>query len=145
MVRSAKEWQQFNDRVIAEFRASGDGRVDGFGDLPLAILHTVGARSGRIREIPLIPVDRDGDVLFYGTAEGSPRHPGWVYNLRAHPHITVETAGATVTAILDELTAGEAAEVIDSHAASTPQLANYVASAAPRPIPVFRMRVDTDQ
>ncbi len=38
------EQQSYNAKVIAEFRANG-GKVAQFGDLPMVILHTIGARS----------------------------------------------------------------------------------------------------
>ncbi len=138
MVRSSQEWQRFNDGVVAEFRAN-EGRVGAFGDLPLVVLHTIGARSGMVREIPLIPVERGDDVLFYGTAEGSRTDPAWVHNLRAHPRITVEAGDGRFDATFEELALQEADAIVAEHSRSTPVLADYVASAAPRPIPVFRM------
>ena len=43
----------WNAQVIAEFRANG-GKVAQFGDAPLVILNTIGAKSGQLREIPLV-------------------------------------------------------------------------------------------
>ncbi len=138
--RSAAAWHSFNAEVIEEYRSNG-GRVARFGGLRIIVLHTVGARTGRVREIPLIVVERGGELLVYGTAEGAPRDPAWVHNLRAKPEIAVELDGDVRRAVFEELSAGEAAAIVAAHAEHTPQLATYVASATPRPIPVFRVHV----
>jgi deazaflavin-dependent oxidoreductase (nitroreductase family) len=81
----------FNEEIIAEFHAN-DGHVEtmGFGD-SLVVLHSVGARSGRELQNPLMGLpNEDGSVLVVGTAGGSPKHPAWVYNVRAHPELTIE-------------------------------------------------------
>ena len=130
------DWKTLNPEVIAEFRANR-GKVARFGDLPIVILHTIGAKSGLIREVPLIAVP-DGDaLLLYGTAAGSKRDPDWVFNLRANPRISVEYGTERFTAEIVELPEAEARERVDAHARSNPQLAEYVKSAAPRRIPVF--------
>lgn len=81
----------FNDDIIAEFRAH-DGIVTtmGFGK-SLVVLHSVGARSGRPLENPLMGLpSENGGVLVIGSAGGSPKNPAWVHNVRAEPNITIE-------------------------------------------------------
>lgn len=130
------EWKKLNPPVIEEFRSSG-GRVAQFGDLPVVILHTIGARSGQVREIPLILV-RDGeDMLIYGTAAGASDDPDWVHNLRAHPRIEVELGKERFTADVVELPEADAREKVEGQVRTVPQFAGYVESAAPRAIPVF--------
>jgi deazaflavin-dependent oxidoreductase (nitroreductase family) len=130
------DWQTLNAEVIAEFRAHG-GKVARFGDLPVVILHTVGAKSGRVREVPLIAVFDDEEMFLYGTNAGAPTHPDWVFNLRAHPRITVEYRTERFTADVVELPEPDAQRKLQRQAATVPQLADYVSSAAPRVIPVF--------
>jgi deazaflavin-dependent oxidoreductase (nitroreductase family) len=130
------EWKKFNPEVIAEFRSNA-GKVAQFGDLPVAILHTIGARSSKVREIPLIVI-RDGeDMLIFGSAAGARAHPDWYYNLRAHPRIEVELGTERFTADVIELTGQDARKRVEFQASTTPQFADYVKSAAPRAIPVF--------
>ncbi|MFF0448931.1 nitroreductase/quinone reductase family protein [Streptomyces sp. NPDC004609] len=80
----------FNQRIIDEFRANG-GRVGGpFEGARLLLLTTTGARSGARHTTPLGRLP-DGDrVLVVASAGGSPRHPAWYHNLRAEPRVTVE-------------------------------------------------------
>lgn len=126
----------WNEQVIAEFRSSG-GKVAQFGDSPLVILHTIGAKSGELREIPLVALV-EGDTLYvFASKAGSPSHPDWYFNLKATPTITVEYGTETFTANVVELPAAEAAAKLDAQAALMPQFAEYVKNAAPRVIPAF--------
>jgi deazaflavin-dependent oxidoreductase (nitroreductase family) len=80
----------FNKKVIDEFRANG-GKVGGaFEGSPLLLLESTGAKTGRSRVKPLV-YRRDGDrLVVFGTKGGSPTHPEWFYNVRANPRVTVE-------------------------------------------------------
>jgi deazaflavin-dependent oxidoreductase (nitroreductase family) len=136
--RLVRDWDTFNADVVAEFRANG-GAVARFGGLPVVIVHTIGARSGNVRDVPLIPVFLDDQMLLFGTAAGSPTHPAWYFNLRAHPRVTVEYGTETFTADVVLLPEADAAGLVSRQAETTPQLAEYVESAAPRSIPVFEI------
>ena len=80
----------FNEKIIDEFRANA-GKVGGrFEGAPLLLLHTTGAKTGRTRVKPLA-YRRDGDrVVVFGTKGGAPTNPEWYYNIRANPRVTVE-------------------------------------------------------
>ena len=136
------ERESFNAQVIAEFRANG-GKVVQFGDQPMVILHTIGARSGEEREIPLA-VGVDGDeLLVFANDGGAPRHPSWYFNLKAHSRIEVEMATERFQADVVELPEAEAQRKREAVARTEPQFAESVAAAAPRPIPVFSItRID---
>lgn len=131
-----RDWVTLNSEVIDEFRANS-GKVERFGGIPVVVLHTIGARSGEVREVPLIPVFEGKQMMIYGTAAGSPTDPAWCHNVRAHPRITVEDGAGSYTAEVRELPADEGMRLVRRRAVSTPQLADYVQSAAPRTIPVF--------
>jgi deazaflavin-dependent oxidoreductase (nitroreductase family) len=130
------DWSTFNPKVVAEFRANS-GKVAQFGDLPMVILHTIGARSGHVREVPLIVVPDGEDTLLFGTSAGSKRHPDWYFNLKANPRITVERGTETFEANVVELSASEAQQKIEQQVQRSTQFAEYVKTAAPRVIPVF--------
>ena len=80
----------FNEKIIDEFRSNG-GKVGGaFEGSPLLLLQTTGAKTGRTRVKPLV-YRRDGDrLVVFGTKGGSPTHPEWYHNVRANPRVTVE-------------------------------------------------------
>ena len=126
----------WNDTVIAEFRANG-GKVAQFGDAPMVILNTVGAKTGVVREIPLVAMPQDGRLVVFASAAGSPKHPDWYFNLLAHPVISVEFGTQRYDATVTELPADEAAAAIASMATVMPQFGVYVETAKPRTIPAF--------
>ena len=128
----------WNAQVIAEFRANG-GKVEQFGDAPLVILNTVGAKSGQIREIPLVML-LDGDRKFvFASAAGSPKHPDWYYNLIANPEIEVEIGTDKTTARLEPLPEPDRGDRLSQMGEVMPQFVEYVTNAAPRVIPAFEI------
>lgn len=129
----------WNTKIIAEFRANG-GKVEQFGDVPLVILHTVGAKSGLVREIPLV-VGHDGDHHYVVASKGgAPTHPDWYFNLKAHPEIDVELPDELFRARLDECEPEDAAAKIQALNDVMPVFSGYVEQAKPRVIPVFSIR-----
>ncbi|MCL1593462.1 MAG: nitroreductase family deazaflavin-dependent oxidoreductase [Actinomycetia bacterium] len=60
-------------------------------DLPLCFVTTTGAKSGESRTVPLLFVSLEhGVIAVVASNFGSNHHPGWAYNLEAHPRATVE-------------------------------------------------------
>jgi len=75
--------------------------------LPVVMLRTTGAKSGKSRTAPVVGI-RDGDrVVVIGTNFGSWRQPAWYHNLRANPEATLSLPGATGTYIAREATPSE--------------------------------------
>ena len=80
----------FNQRIIEEFRANGGETFGPFKGRPLLLLTTTGAKSGKERTTPLV-YTRDGDrVVVIASKGGAPNHPAWFHNLSANPEVTVE-------------------------------------------------------
>ncbi len=128
----------WNAQIIDEFRANG-GKAAQFGDAPLVILHTIGAKSGELREIPLMALVEGDDLYVFASKAGGPTNPDWYYNLKAHPEITVEFGTETFTATLTELPEDEGQAKLRAQAELMPQFGDYVTSAAPRVIPAFHI------
>jgi deazaflavin-dependent oxidoreductase (nitroreductase family) len=80
----------WNDQIIAEFRANG-GKVGGpFEGAKLLLLHTIGAKSGKPRVNPVMAFDLDGKLAVVGSYAGADVDPAWLHNLRAHPNAHIE-------------------------------------------------------
>ena len=137
-VRMPLDWSTLNPDVIAEFRANG-GQVERFGDQELVVLHTIGPRTGKVREVPLIVVSHGGEKLLFGTNAGSPKAPAWIHALRAQPRITVELGRERFDAEILEFSEAEAARIREQMAEASEPFRAYLASAAPRVVPVFRI------
>jgi deazaflavin-dependent oxidoreductase (nitroreductase family) len=126
----------WNAQIIAEFRANG-GKAAQFGDAPLVILHTIGAKSGELREIPLVALVDGEQLTVFASKAGAPTNPDWYYNLKANPVITVEFGTQTFTATVTELPEDEGQARLRAQAELMPTFGDYIASAAPRVIPAF--------
>ncbi len=72
------------------FRRTG-GRVMGEFGLPVLLLTTTGARTGKRRTAPLLYVENGGALVVPASLWGGPRHPAWYHNLVANPLVEVET------------------------------------------------------
>jgi deazaflavin-dependent oxidoreductase (nitroreductase family) len=53
----------------------------------LAVIETVGARSGKKRRTPLLYMRDGGNVVLVASYGGSKRHPAWYWNLKANPRV----------------------------------------------------------
>jgi deazaflavin-dependent oxidoreductase (nitroreductase family) len=84
------ELNDFNQKVISEFRGN-QGKVGGqMAGMPILLLTTTGNKSGRTITKPLA-YSTDGDRIFViASFAGSPHNPAWFCNLEANPTVTVE-------------------------------------------------------
>jgi deazaflavin-dependent oxidoreductase (nitroreductase family) len=125
----------FNNGIIAEFRANA-GKVGGmFEGANLLLLHTRGAKSGAARVTPLgyRPVG-DGWAIF-GSFAGRPMHPAWYHNLVADPDVEIEVGTDAVPVRARTTTGAERDEIWTAQKGVVPQLAEYERTAE-REIPV---------
>jgi deazaflavin-dependent oxidoreductase (nitroreductase family) len=131
----ANDW---NARVIAEFRAN-DGKVGGqFAGAPMILVHHFGAKSGVERVNPMVWFP-DGDrMLIIASAAGSPKNPDWYHNLKAHPRVPVEVGTDTFPVVVEELPPAERDEKWAAITAVMPGFADYQAKVS-RVIPVLAL------
>ena len=53
--------------------------------LPIIVITTHGAKSGKVRKTPVMRVEHGGEYTLVASKGGAPEHPEWFYNLEAHP------------------------------------------------------------
>ncbi len=83
----------FNKKIIDEFRAN-HGKVGGpWEGRKLLLLHTTGAKSGQERVNPVATFPENGGWVVIASKGGAPMSPDWYHNLVAHPEVTVEVGG----------------------------------------------------
>ena len=125
----------WNTAVIEEFRAN-DGKVGGnFEHVPLLLLHTTGAKTGKERVNPLAYQAVGDDVAVFASKGGSPKHPDWYRNLVAEPRATIEIGNETIP-VRARVAVGEERERIWSvQKERVPGFADYEQRTA-RQIPV---------
>jgi deazaflavin-dependent oxidoreductase (nitroreductase family) len=128
----------FNQSVIAEFRANG-GKVGGpFAGASLLLLTTTGAKTGRTHTTPVVYAT-DGDrLVVFASKAGAPTNPAWYHNLVAHPTATVEL-GTERFEVRAEVTRGEERDrLFRQQAERVPQFGDYQRQTT-RPIPVIAL------
>ena len=125
----------FNAQVIDEFRAN-EGRVGGmFENMPLLLLHHSGAKSGTPYINPLAYL-RDGDrYVIFASKGGAPENPGWFYNLKAHPDVSIEVGTDSVDVRASQAESDERDRLYATQSERSPQFVEYQAKAG-RTIPV---------
>jgi len=126
----------FNARIIDEFRAN-EGRVGGtFEGSTLLLLHHVGARTGMNRVNPLA-YDRDGDrYVIFASKAGAPTNPDWYHNLKAHPSVSIEVGTDKIDVLAVEAAGDERDRLFRRQAERSPGFAGYQAKTD-RVIPVM--------
>ncbi|WP_285663740.1 nitroreductase family deazaflavin-dependent oxidoreductase [Actinorhabdospora filicis] len=120
------------------YESSGGTRGTTLWDtgLPVVIVTMRGARSGRIRKVPLMRVEHDGSYAAVATKGGFPRHPDWYFNLTANPRVDLQDGPERRVMVAREVTGDEKSRWWERAVAAFPPYAGYAVNAG-RVIPVF--------
>ncbi|MEX0782588.1 MAG: nitroreductase family deazaflavin-dependent oxidoreductase [Dehalococcoidia bacterium] len=119
------EQNEFNLKIIEEFRANGGETSGVFKGRPLLLLTTTGAKSGEERTTPLV-YSRDGDrVVVIASMGGAPKHPAWFHNISAKPQVTVELGTEKFTAKASVPEGDERDRLYAAQAAQMPAFNEY--------------------
>jgi deazaflavin-dependent oxidoreductase (nitroreductase family) len=114
------------------------GGTDGtdMNGMPVILLTTVGAKTGKLRKTPLMRVEHGGEYAVVASLGGAPKHPVWYYNVAKNPH--VELQDGTVTRDYDarEVSGEEKAVWWQRAVAAYPPYADYQ-KKTDRQIPLF--------
>ena len=104
--------------------------------LPVVVITSVGARSGKLRKTPVMRVEHDGRYALVASQGGAPKHPTWYHNLLAHPKIELQD-GPTRQDMQVRLLSGEERRLWwDRSVAAYSNYADYQRRTE-REIPVF--------
>lgn len=104
--------------------------------MPVVVLVSRGAKSGKIRKIPLMRVEHDGRYAVVASLGGAPKHPTWYYNLVAHPHVELRDGAVVRDYVARELEGAERETWWARSVEAYPDYADY-ATKTSRLIPVF--------
>ena len=130
---AANDW---NSKIIEEFRAN-QGKVGGpFAGAALLLLHTVGARTGQPRVNPVMYQPVGGSYAVFASKGGAPTHPDWYHNLLAHPQVSAEIGAQTVPLVARVAEGAERDSIWDRQKREHPGFADYETKTA-RQIPVI--------
>ncbi|MXY71538.1 MAG: nitroreductase family deazaflavin-dependent oxidoreductase [Dehalococcoidia bacterium] len=115
------------------------GWVMGKFGLPVLLLTTTGARTGRQQTSPLLYVEEDGALLIPASLWGGPRNPAWYYNCVANPEVVVETRGKKRTMLAEPAPEEDRQRLYDLFKEGSGHYAGHEARTD-RKIPVVMLR-----
>ena len=159
----ARRWDEANawQRALRRFASSGPGsavfsrvldRLDRLtfrltkgrhlmssllSALPVAMVTTVGARSGQRRTVPRLALPTDDGLAVIGSNYGRPKHPAWRHNLRANPDGEVAVEGERWAFRAVEVEDERRQRIWDEALRTYPGFATSAKRAAHRRISVF--------
>ncbi|MDQ2838773.1 MAG: nitroreductase family deazaflavin-dependent oxidoreductase [Actinomycetota bacterium] len=133
----AEDW---NSKIIAEFRAN-EGRVGGqFEGAPLLLLHSTGAKSGAERVNPMMYQSTNAGLAVFASKAGADSNPDWYYNLVANPAARIEVGTETLD-VRARVVDGDEREVIwSAQKRDYPGFAEYENKTS-RVIPVVLLEI----
>jgi len=129
------ERNDFNQKVISEFRTN-EGKVGGqMKGVPLLLLTTTGAQTGKPFTKPLA-YTKDGDrIVVIASFAGSLHHPAWYVNLVKNPVVTIEIGSERFQARATAISGAQRQRLFDAQAKLLPVFNDYQKKTS-REIPV---------
>ncbi|WP_020666435.1 nitroreductase family deazaflavin-dependent oxidoreductase [Amycolatopsis nigrescens] len=128
----------FNERVITEFRANGGKVGPPFEGMPMVLLTTVGAKSGKSRTTPLVYLPDGERIVIIASKGGAPTNPDWFHNVLADPEVTVEVGTESYQATAVRIEGAERDEVYARVVEMAPGFGEYQEKTS-RVIPLFAL------
>ncbi len=104
--------------------------------MPIVLLTSIGAQSGKLRKSPLMRVEHEGEYAVVASLGGAPKHPVWYHNLKKHPHVELQDGPVKQDYVAREVAGDEKAVWWERAVAAYPDYADYQKKTT-REIPVF--------
>ena len=109
------------------------------GGFPIMVVQTKGAKTQKIRNIPLIYVHDNGLPILVASLGGMPKNPSWYYNVKANPELKISTIHDSGNYIAKELSKEKKEELWPLICSFYPDYETYKNNTS-REIPVFLCR-----
>ena len=135
-VPSTRDWVA---EQVEQYEGSGgtEGLTLRDTGLPVIIVTNRGAKTGAIRKTPLMRVADGKNYILVGSQGGAPKHPWWVFNLKAEPKVEIrdETVVQSMT-VREVVDSAERQRLWDIAVEAFPPYEEYQ-GRTDRVIPVF--------
>ncbi|WP_100470710.1 nitroreductase/quinone reductase family protein [Mycobacteroides abscessus] len=145
------EQKSFSQRFIEALRENG-GALNEYYDteknignkygneIPLPMLHHIGARSGALWGIPSSYSGDGRNPVVVSSDNGANRTPDWVHNIRANPKVRAKIGRQVYPAVAEELVGTERENILAELIRVLPfQVGNQKKTR--RNLPIVRLRV----
>jgi deazaflavin-dependent oxidoreductase (nitroreductase family) len=121
---------------VEKIEAAGTTEAVDIMGMKVVLLTMRGAKSGKIRKVPLMRVEHNGAYVAVASRGGAPTHPVWYYNLKADPKLTLQDGTVTKEYVAREIEGEEYDEWWQRSVAAYPPYAEYQTKTS-RKIPQF--------
>jgi deazaflavin-dependent oxidoreductase (nitroreductase family) len=88
---STSEWSRQQVELI---ESSGGTKGTTLRGMPVVVVTMLGAKSGKVRKIPVMRVEHEGVYAVVASLGGAPTNPVWYHNLLAHPLVELQDGPA---------------------------------------------------
>ena len=75
---------------VEEYESSGGSKGTTMRDVPVVVITSLGAGSGKLRKNPVMRVEHGGVYAAVASKGGAPEHPAWYRNLVEHPLVELQ-------------------------------------------------------
>jgi deazaflavin-dependent oxidoreductase (nitroreductase family) len=96
-------WKYFGKVHGLLYRLSGGRFGDKMGWIKVALVETVGRKSGKRRTVPIACYPYRDSVVVSASNSGQEKHPAWYLNMRANPEVTVQLGKERYRAVAEEV------------------------------------------
>lgn len=127
------DWARENAEL---YMSSGGTQGTDLRGMPVVLLTTIGAKTGKLRKTPLMRVEHNGEYAIVASLGGAPKNPVWYYNVKKNPHVELQDGTVTGDYQAREVTGDEKALWWERAVAAYPDYADYQRKTD-RQIPVF--------
>jgi F420H(2)-dependent quinone reductase len=121
---------------VEKVEAAGTTEAVDIMGMRVVLLTMRGAKSGKIRKVPLMRVEHNGVYAAVASLGGAPKNPVWYYNLKADPKLTLQDGEVTKEYVAREIEGEEYDEWWQRSVAAYPPYAEYQTKTS-RKIPQF--------
>ncbi|GAA1692417.1 nitroreductase family deazaflavin-dependent oxidoreductase [Streptomyces yatensis] len=128
--------EKFVRDQVELFESSGGTEGTTMRGMPVVVLTTRGAKSGKIRKTPLMRVEHNGTYAVVASLGGSPKHPVWYFNVLGDPRVELQDGPVRQDMTAREVTGEEKALWWERAVEAYPDYADYQ-TKTDRQIPVF--------
>ena len=119
-----------------KYAESGGAEAADMKGMPIILLTTVGAKTGKLRKTPLMRVEHGGEYAVVASLGGAPKNPVWYYNIAKNPRVELQDGSVTQDYDAREVFGDEKAVWWERAVQAYPDYADYQ-TKTDRQIPVF--------
>ena len=100
-------WRYFGKLHSGLYRLTGGRLGARMGWIDVALIETIGRKSGKTRVTPLACYPWKDSIAVSASNDGQEHHPAWYLNLQANPRVSVQLGSKRFDAIAEEVSGDE--------------------------------------